>query len=102
MESEGFEAVAAISADQAINILEVRTDIRLVFTDVEMLGSMDGLVLARYVRARWPHIHLIVASGQVVPHGYEFPANTMFFSKPYDKNAIVGEMKRLLPAARPN
>jgi CheY-like chemotaxis protein len=60
----GFEGVGAASADEAIAILEARSDIRLVFTDVEMPGTIDGLKLAHYIRDRWPPIHLIVASGK--------------------------------------
>src|SRR5665213_920165 len=62
----GFTGVGAQSADEAIAILEARPDIRLVFTDVEMPGSIDGLKLAHYIRERWPRIHLIVASGKAI------------------------------------
>ena len=58
----GFETIGAANADQAIRILESRDDISLVFTDVNMPGSMDGLKLARAVRGRWPPIQIIVTS----------------------------------------
>ena len=64
--SAGFEGVGAASADEAIAILEARSDIRLVFTDVEMPGTIDGVKLAHYIRNRWPPIHLIVASGKAM------------------------------------
>src|SRR5687768_13690928 len=41
----GFEAIEAASADEAIEILECRSDIRIVFTDIHMPGSIDGLKL---------------------------------------------------------
>ena len=94
----GFEAVGAKSADQAIRILEARPDIRLVFTDVEMPGTMDGLKLAHYVRDRWPPIHLIVVSGKAIMEESRLPANTRFFSKPYNDNSIVEELTKLLAA----
>ena len=62
VEEAGFEA--ASDADEAIRILESRNDIRAVFTDVHMPGSMDGLRLARVVRNRWPPVALIVTSGR--------------------------------------
>lgn len=53
-EDAGFKAVAAASADEALAILEARQDVRLVFTDIQLPGSMDGLKLAHAVRDRWP------------------------------------------------
>ena len=94
----GFEAVGAKSADEAIRILEARPDIRLVFTDVEMPDTMDGLKLAHYVRDRWPPIHLIVVSGKSIMDESRLPANTRFFSKPYNDNSIVEELTKLLAA----
>jgi len=70
----GFEALEASSADEAIQVLEGRSDIHLVFTDVSMPGSMDGIKLSHYIRKRWPPVndesHLPVGAG--------------FFSKPYN------------------
>jgi CheY-like chemotaxis protein len=54
IESAGFEVIQAANADEAIAILETRPDIHVVFTDIQMPGSMDGLKLARFVRDRWP------------------------------------------------
>ncbi len=65
LEAAGFTAIAASNADEAISILESRNDIRAVFTDVQMPGSIDGLRLARVVRSRWPPVALLVTSGQV-------------------------------------
>ena len=65
VEDAGFEAIAASDADEAIRILESRNDIRAVFTDVQMTGSIDGLRLAWLVRSRWPPVALVVTSGQI-------------------------------------
>ena len=94
----GFEGVGAASADEAIAILEARSDIRLVFTDVEMPGTIDGLKLAHYIRNRWPPIHLIIASGRTMLEESQLPIGSSFFSKPYDNNSIVEEMTRMLAA----
>jgi CheY-like chemotaxis protein len=59
----GFEPLWASNADEAIRILESRNDIRVVFTDINMPGSMDGLKLAQAVRGRWPPIKIIVTFG---------------------------------------
>ena len=83
VETAGFECVGAQSADEAIAILEARMDIRLVFTDVEMPGTMDGAKLAHYIRDRWPPIHLIVASGKAILEESKLPTGSRFFAKPY-------------------
>ena len=66
IEHAGFEVVQAANAHEAIAILEARPEIQIVFTDIQMPGSMDGLKLARFVRDRWPPIKIIATSGRVV------------------------------------
>ena len=61
----GFEVVEAGDADEAIAILESRRDIGIVFTDIQMPGSMDGLKLAHAIRGRWPPIRIVATSGLV-------------------------------------
>src|SRR5437868_6533693 len=61
----GFEVLEAADADGAIAILESRGDIRVVFTDIHMPGSMDGAKLAQAVRQRWPPVRIIATSGRV-------------------------------------
>jgi two-component system, response regulator PdtaR len=100
--TSGFECVGAANADEAIGILEARADIRLVFTDVEMPGTIDGVKLAHFIRERWPPIHLIVASGRSILEESQLPAGSRFFSKPYDHNTIVEEMTRMLLAIDAN
>jgi len=92
----GFASIGAENADKAISILEARSDIRVVFTDIEMPGTMDGVKLAHYIRGRWPPIHLIVASGRTIVEESQLPARSRFFSKPYDHSAIVEEITRML------
>jgi CheY-like chemotaxis protein len=91
VEEGGFEAIEASDANEAIAILEARHDIRLVFTDVDMPGGMDGLKLAAAIRDRWPPIEVIVTSGKSLPEGIDLPARVIFIPKPFD-------MKRLKSA----
>src|SRR4029077_16171144 len=79
VEDAGFCPVEAINADEAIAILESRSDISLLFTDIQMPGSMDGLKLAHAVHERWPSIKIILVSGQVNPSEVEKPADSRFF-----------------------
>ena len=82
IEDAGFEVYEAGSADAAIALLELHREIRLIFTDVDMPGSMDGLKLAHYVRGRWPPVKIIVTSGHVSVSDGNLPIGAVFLSKP--------------------
>lgn len=89
VEAAGFEALSAASADEALSILEARAyDILLMFTDVQMPGSMDGLGLAHAVHDRWPPVALIVTSGRCHIEAKDLPDGGRFMAKPYDVDAL--------------
>lgn len=92
----GYEALEAGDADEAIRILEMRNDIDLVFTDVQMPGTMDGIKLSHYIRDRWPPVKLIIASGAAILEESMLPSGSRFFSKPSDDRTITEAMARLL------
>ena len=92
----GYQTLEAKCADEAIVILESRNDIGLVFTDVNMPGTMDGIKLAAYIRQRWPPIHLLVASGKAIAEESEMPAGVSFFQKPYAMESIIEAARALL------
>jgi len=94
IEDAGYPVVEACNADEAIGILERHSDIRVVFTDINMSGSMDGLKLAHAIRNRWPPIHLIVASGLNMQD--KLPANGRFVRKPYTAEDITTALDELL------
>ncbi|MDO9637518.1 MAG: response regulator [Pseudotabrizicola sp.] len=94
--SAGYEALEACDADEAIRILESRDDIDLVFTDVQMPGSMDGIKLSHYIRNRWPPVKLLVASGAAIVAESSLPSGSLFFSKPYNDHDIIDRMASLL------
>src|SRR6478735_4681958 len=91
----GFEAVEAANADQAIGILEARRDIAVVFTDIQMPGSMDGLKLARAVSGRWPPIKIVATSGLDVGER-ELPEGGRFLPKPYSPMQVTGLLRELM------
>jgi two-component system, response regulator PdtaR len=92
VEDAGFAVVEARDADEAIRILESRTDIQAVFTDISMSGSMDGLKLAHVIRGRWPPIHLLVTSGLHVPNRDQLPAKGRFIRKPYKPEHVTAAL----------
>ncbi|WP_037076456.1 response regulator [Neorhizobium vignae] len=95
VEDAGFEAVEAADADEAVTILETRTDIRIVFTDIDMPGSMNGMKLAAAVRDRWPPIEIIIVSGQVRLDEGDLPERSVFFSKPYDWQKVTATLHQM-------
>ena len=91
----GFDVVEAASADDAIVILEDRLDITVVFTDIQMPGSMDGLKLAAAIRGRWPPIKIIATSGFVDVRQDDLPEGGRFLPKPYSPEQIVRTLREL-------
>lgn len=85
----GFTTYEARNADQAIHLLERHSDIRVLFTDIEMEGTMDGLKLAHAVRERWPPVSIMVTSGRRKVTKEDLPENGLFFAKPYPPDDIV-------------
>ena len=85
----GYDVVEAGSADQAIAVLEERSDIEIIFTDIQMPGSMDGLKLAKYVSGRWPPIKIIATSGYFCAREEDLPRGGVFLSKPYTAGAVT-------------
>lgn len=98
VEDAGFVPVEATNADQAISILENRSDISLLFTDIQMPGSMDGLKLAHAVHERWPAIKIILVSGQITPVDAEKPADSRFFGKPLSDEKMISELQAMVGA----
>ncbi|WP_213739566.1 response regulator [Bradyrhizobium sp. dw_411] len=95
IEEAGFEVVEASNAYEAVGILEARLDVAVVFTDIQMPGSMDGLKLARAVRDRWPPIHIIATSGLVDVRTGDLPQGGRFLPKPYSPAQITAALREL-------
>ena len=79
----GFDVFEAADADEAVNLLETEPAITVVFTDIQMPGSMDGLRLAAVIRDRWPPVRLLITSGQLSPAADDIPLGARFIPKPY-------------------
>jgi CheY-like chemotaxis protein len=96
VEDAGYTPVEAVDADQALAILESRTDIALLFTDIQMPGSRDGLALAHSVHERWPPIKIILVSGQLREASLDIPADSRFYGKPLAAKDMIAQMRNLI------
>jgi two-component sensor histidine kinase/ActR/RegA family two-component response regulator len=96
VQDAGFTAVEAVNADQALAILEARSDIAMLFSDIQMPGSIDGLMLAHAVHERWPGIKIILVSGQVNVADSDKPADSRFIGKPLDVKQMVAELQAMM------
>ncbi len=91
----GFDVIEAMNADEAVSLLETVPDIKVVFTDIQMPGSMDGLLLAAVIRDRWPPVALLVTSGKVRPPAVDMPLGARFIRKPYSPLELKQELQTL-------
>ena len=89
LEAEGYTTFEAGDAAEAIAVMEANPEIRIVFTDIQMPGTMDGLALSHYVRKRWPPTIIVVSSGKCPPREDEMASGARFLPKPYVPQALI-------------
>jgi CheY-like chemotaxis protein len=93
LEERGCLTREAACAAEAIEVLEDDATIKVVLTDIEMPGSMDGLALSHYIRDRWPPTFLIISSGRKRPLECEMPAGAAFLAKPHHSRELANILK---------
>ena len=94
MRDAGFEVMEAEHAEEALGHLRSRAAIiHLLFTDIHMPGQMSGHALASYVAEIWPHIALLVTSGE--PPVAQLPPGSIFLRKPYEPLHAVAHARAL-------
>ncbi|WP_426128522.1 response regulator [Pararhizobium sp. PWRC1-1] len=98
LEDEGFTVHEAANADEAIALLNEYPAIKVMFTDIDMPGTMDGLKLAAAVRDRWPPVQIIVTSGHRQLSDELLPVQGRFFSKPYDHSRVISAIREMVAA----
>ena len=96
LEDAGFSTLEAANGEEAIALLEARSDIRIVFTDIQLGEGMDGLALARAIRERWPPVELLLASGRMRVEPDRMPNRGLFLSKPYQPTQLVQCVRSLV------
>jgi CheY-like chemotaxis protein len=95
LEDEGFTVYEAADADESIAILHAHSDIQVMFTDIDMPGTMGGLKLAAAVRDRWPPVQIIVTSGHRQLKDDLLPVQGRYFSKPDDHSRVITDIREM-------
>jgi CheY-like chemotaxis protein len=97
LQDEGFDVIMAETADEALKVLEAGTDVQVLFTDVKMPGSLDGIELAEIVHQRWPSVGLLVTSGHMKLSNSDLPDDGHFISKPYTPEQVIQHVREVTP-----
>jgi len=100
LEDAGYKVLEAGNADEALEVLAQHDEVRLLFSDVDMPGSMDGLALAALVHERWPDIRLLLTSGHHHLDEAEIPDSGLFVQKPWTEGVVIDQICRLLDTDR--
>jgi len=98
LEDAGFHVLEATNADDALVILNEGTQVHMLFSDIEMPGSMDGIGLAQAVHERWPLIHVLLTSSHHRLHNVSVPGTGQFVRKPWTSQALVGQVQEMIAA----
>ena len=96
VEDAGYTPLEALDAAEAVAILESRSDVALICTDIQMPGQMDGVGLAHAVHERWPRIRIIVVSGQLKLQNPDLPPHSRFLGKPLQAAEVIAEMRDMI------
>jgi two-component system, response regulator PdtaR len=95
IEDAGHQVLEAANADEAVRRLTAGNEFRVVVTDVDMPGSMNGIQLAHYVRGHWPEVQILVISGKVGVAPAELPSGAQFLPKPYQEPKLINLIETL-------
>jgi CheY-like chemotaxis protein len=90
LRDEGFTVMQAEHAEAALEILESHNRrLHVLFTDIHMPGSMDGLALAHHASKHWPWIGLLLTSARPHPGRKALPKGGRFLAKPYQQGHVI-------------
>jgi CheY-like chemotaxis protein len=98
LQDEGFEVIEAWNGDEAALILDGLDRIDVLFTDIRMPGTLDGLDLAALARRRFPTLPVLIVSGcaeNLARRLAEMDPPAIFMDKSYDLRAIARVLGRL-------
>jgi DNA-binding NtrC family response regulator len=100
-EDSDLEIVACDSAESALATMLLRgRDVVMIFSDVRLPGAMDGLDLAREAKVRWPHLTVVMTSGNAGHRLQALPEGVIYMPKPWQADEVVALAERARSDAR--
>ena len=96
LQEAGFWVLEAQDADEAFEILKRRVGVKVVLTDVDMPGSLDGFEFSRLVAQGWPEVGVLVISGKAFPDEGDLPSSAVFLPKPIRPDALTAQIAALM------
>jgi CheY-like chemotaxis protein len=100
IQEAGFATFEANNADEAIQLMEEHSEIQVLFTDIDVPGTMDGLKLSHYIRDRWPPVRIVITSGHVMATPDQMPAEAVFIAKPHQPADLDRLFRAIAPSTR--
>lgn len=98
LQDAGFRVYEAFDGDEAITLLQDKWQSTvLLFSDVDMPGSVKGFGLARHVDKHWPLIEIVIASGHIGPKSGDMPERATFIAKPFTQRMVYHHLQNILP-----
>jgi two-component system, response regulator PdtaR len=88
----GYKVIDVASAEAALEAMAEQPNIRVLFTDIQMPGMLDGIQLARRVHEQWPDVLLLITSGGRQPAKAEIADHGHFIAKPYLPSDVLNEI----------
>jgi CheY-like chemotaxis protein len=95
----GFEVLEAGNGEEALSLLESNPKIGVLFTDINMPGPLDGVTLASIAAVRWPHLVIIIGSGNVLPRSGALPRGITFIRKPCAPESVIQLIRERMAAS---
>ena len=89
LSAAGFQVLEADNGEDALSLLESNPNIGVLFTDINMPGPLDGVTLASIAAVQWPHLAIIIGSGNVLPRSGSLPSGVTFIRKPCDPESVI-------------
>jgi CheY-like chemotaxis protein len=96
----GFQVLEAGNGEEALSLLESNPNIRVLFTDINMPGPLDGITLASMAAVQWPHLAIIIGSGNVLPRSGALPSGITFIRKPCDPESVIQLIREIIDGCR--
>jgi CheY-like chemotaxis protein len=96
LKEAGYEVLEAADTEAAVGFLEARSDIKLLFTDVQLPAGRDGLSLAQQVTRQWPDVLLLITSGGPKIADESIPHDARFLTKPYSNREVLGHIDAMI------